>query len=554
MTPSMRLNFNGWHDLHSGYGKANLKWMTWLERLTKGGVSVEWEREHSIKNAKGKYNDEQMSVVTKPFTLERIGVIQSTPDFFVNCHSDYRIGYTMVENTHVGKKWVGAINKMDHLFVPSTQLVDVFEKYGVKVPITVMPEGYDPEEYKFIERYKRDVFTFLMVGWLDERKNWETMVQAFMSEFAPDEPVRFIFKNSNPQFGYEMPVDKRIKVIDRRLTEKELVDLYGLADCFVFTTRAEGFGLPALEAMATGLPVILTNWLGSADMCDDRYNYSIDPIDLNFRIVRPDQQGWMANIDPQELMYWMRHVYEYQDEAKEKGKLAAKWVKNNWTWKHAAKRMIKVLDGILKEIGPSWKEGYEFSGAWINDEFRQNPEYLKRFVGEKIKVVQVGAYEGTWTIWALTHLLTHPDSKLVDIDCWESQEKWVVDGELPLEKAKDRYFKNLKKSPHAHKVKTMVEKSENALKKLYMDDYDLVYIDGSHLAKDVAVDARLGFRILKVGGVLMFDDYMWNMGMDVSQYERPHEAINEFLVEYWGHYNLIHKGEQLVIEKTKNYD
>lgn len=346
MTP-LKFNFNGWHDTLTGYGKCNVHWMETLNELTDGGVSLGWERKQCFKEENIKYyTEKQKEVILKPFKKEKVGVIQSTPNFFKYCRSKFKIGYTMVENTHVGKAWVDDCNKMNHLFVPCNQLVDVYKNNGVKIPISVVPEGYDPKEHKYIKREKKDVFTFLTVGWLDERKNWKAMVQAFMSEFSPEEPVQFLMKNNCPYFGYDMPKDKRIKPIDHRLSVEDLDRLYKVADCFVFTTRGEGFGLPALEAMATGLPVILTDWLGLADLSDSRYNYPIKPVDIDHQYVRIQQQGFMANLDVAEIMYWMRHVYENRDAAMKKGKLASEWVKDNWTWKHAGYKMIKTLNEI----------------------------------------------------------------------------------------------------------------------------------------------------------------------------------------------------------------
>lgn len=548
----LKLNYSGWTDDHSGYGKANIHMIEAINRLTGGGVSMEWEREICASEDQMKnYTQEQKDILRKPFTLERIGIIQSTPNMFKNTHNDYRIGWSMVEDTHIGKKWVEYCNEMDEIFVPCKQLVPIFKKYKVTKPITVIPEGYDPKEHYYIDRPKRDVFTFLVVGWMDQRKNWEAMAQAFMSEFGPDEPVQFIIKNSCPHFGFRRPVDKRIKIVDHYLTPEELNRLYGLADCFVFTTRGEGFGIPPLEAMATGLPTILTNWLGSADLCDDRYNYFIEPADLEYRYFRPEQQGFMANLDVQEIMYWMRYIYEHQEEAKEKGRLASEWVKENWTWDHSAKKVIEVVEKALKSLPPSWKDNYEFSNSWLEDVAAKQslPEFLNKFKDKKTKVLQIGAYEGRWTLWALHNILTHPDCIITDIDPWTTEEEYLKNKVLsPLNVVKERYFKNIDKCPYKNKVVSIDGKSEEELPKIN-DEFDLIYIDGSHLAKNVSVDAEESWRLCKSGGIILFDDYLWNMQDGYEPKNRPHEAINEFLVNHLGKYEVVHKEYQLAIRK-----
>ncbi|MCG3204075.1 MAG: hypothetical protein KCHDKBKB_00778 [Elusimicrobia bacterium] len=551
MTP-LRFNFSGWTDDNSGYGKANIHLMESLEKLTNGGISVEWERkicsdpEHMVN-----YTQAQKDVLLKPFTLEKIGIIQSTPNWFKNIHNDYKIGWSMIENNHIGKKWVNFCNEMDHIFVPSAQLVPIFQKYKVTKPITVIPEGYDPEEHKYIDRPKRDIFTFLTVGWMDERKNWDTMVQAFMSEFEPDEPVRFLIKNTCPHFGYQNPIDKRIRTIDHYLTPDELQKLYGMADCFLFPTRGEGFGMPIVEAMATGLPTVLTNWLGASDLCDERYNYPIDPIDISYRYFRPEQQGFMANIDPAELMYWMRHIYEHQDEAREKGKLASEWVKNNWTWDHAAQKIINVVEEISKTLPSSWKDPYEFSFVWDFETSSDSKaiNLLERYKDKEVKFLQIGAYEGRFTLWLLHHILTNPKANIVDIDPWISTETYLTNGATPpLSLVEKRYHQNIFKNQDNYKVTTIRGKSEEELLKL-TNQFDFIFVDGSHLAQNVIIDAEEALRLCKSGGVILFDDYMWKMGEEISSSARPHEAINEFLVNHMGEYKIIYKDYQLAIEK-----
>ena len=63
------------------------------------------------------------------------------------------------------------------------------------------------------------------------------------------------------------------------------------------------------------------------------------------------------------------------------------------------------------------------------------------------------------------------------------------------------------------------------------EPFDLVYIDGSHQAPDVLTDAVLAFQLLKVGGVMIFDDYLWSMDRPGTQdvLMMPKPAIDAFL-------------------------
>ena len=70
-----------------------------------------------------------------------------------------------------------------------------------------------------------------------------------------------------------------------------------------------------------------------------------------------------------------------------------------------------------------------------------------------------------------------------------------------------RFDHNLRVAHAAHKVTKIKATSREALRKLPFESYDLVYLDGSHMAADVLEDAVLSFPLLKPGGILIFDDY-----------------------------------------------
>lgn len=341
------INWNGWFNPLSGYGIVNLEYATALERLT-GKVSVGWEREGDmISEHFNLLTEEQKTLLRKPFVQERVGIIKTIPQMFTKNTSEFKIGYTMVENTKMSKKWAGMCNQMNAIFVPSPYLVKVFKDSGVTVPIRVVKQGVDSRKFPYIKRKKKRVFTFGTVGYMDERKNWKDLIQAFCSEFDEFEPVELVIKNSNKYFEHTLFYDNRIKIINDTFTFEQMTNLYSRFDCFVFPSHAEGSGLPPREAMATGLPTILTNWSGLEEVCNPDYNYPLKPIAIDFPDIRGEEQpGFQARIDVGELMYWMRYVYTHQEEAMKKAQKASEFIHKEFSWDVAAKDLFSKVKEV----------------------------------------------------------------------------------------------------------------------------------------------------------------------------------------------------------------
>lgn len=339
----MKLNWYGWYNSQSGYGIVNLEYSTAVNRLTNGGVSVGWERRvDMLPDMWNMLTKEQKELLEKPYVKEKIGIIKTTPQLFHMNTSEFRIGYTMVENTKIGPRWAELCNNMDAIFVPSNFLVDVFKEGGVTKPIKVVKQGINSESFPYFEREEKEKFIFGTLGFIDERKNWKDLIQAFSSEFDEREPVELWIKNSNKYFEHLNFADKRIKTINEYYSFEKIQGLYKLFDCFVSPSHAEGSGLTPREAMATGLPVILTNWSGQTEVAN--WGYPIDPIAIDYPDIRGNEQpGFQARLDVRELMYWMRYVYEHRAEAKEKGKKASEYIHKNWNWEVCAKNLIEKV-------------------------------------------------------------------------------------------------------------------------------------------------------------------------------------------------------------------
>ncbi len=240
------------------------------------------------------------------------------------------------ETTTIPRSWIGKINGFDSLFTPCKQNIEAFGASGVKVPIELIHWGVDEDLYYPLERPERPTFTFGTLGALSIRKGTDILVKAFQEAFPKEQDVQLICKSSYNTYPFDTK-DKRIKVHISTWPHADIINqFYKAIDCFVFPTRGEGFGLTPLEAMATGVPAIVTGWSGPLEYMTPEVGWTIDHTfspAKNFSdvIYREDCGNW-AEPSKDHLIELMRYAYSHRQEVAEKGRNAAKYVKEKWLW------------------------------------------------------------------------------------------------------------------------------------------------------------------------------------------------------------------------------
>ena len=135
------------------------------------------------------------------------------------------------------------------------------------------------------------------------------------------------------------------------------------------------------------------------------------------------------------------------------------------------------------------------------------------------KILEIGSYEGASTCYLIEKLAASKDIELHCIDNWQGGIEHKKDGtvETNMSIVESRFHRNIKiaRNNVENDVNLVIHKefSDVALSKLIAEGkqgyFDFIYIDGSHQAPDVLCDAILAFRLLKNGGVIGFDDYVW---------------------------------------------
>lgn len=359
MNNKLLLNWYGGFSQGAGYSGSSEKIAIALEKL---GVDI---RHMSIrsKDLQANITEKGKEIKAKPFQLGEVGICYGLPNSFTSIQNKIKIGFSMFETdklprTKEENDWCGKdgqpetnCNLMDLMLVPSRHNEELFKREGVTTPIEVVHLGVDTDAYPKVERPPRKTFTFLMYGVLTIRKNPGAALSAFLDLYKDNPDVRIIFKTHSGTMGAVQMPYPNVQIIDEYTTPEKMKEYLFEADAFVFPSRGEGWGLPPLEAMATGLPTILSHNTGLSEYCDYAYNYPIVCPTKSPAQRFPKKWGNVGNWyepDYERLKYFMKYVVDNREECYLNGLKASDWVRDNFTFDNTAKRILELVDQLLQ--------------------------------------------------------------------------------------------------------------------------------------------------------------------------------------------------------------
>jgi glycosyltransferase involved in cell wall biosynthesis len=317
----------------------------------RGGASLMRSQEEMLARGE-RYDGRAVAIGLGP--IERLPMLRGA----------WRIGFVVWETTIIPRVKLSPLVQMDELWTPSDWGRQILLDNGLAPhAVHVVPEGVETEGFRPSSAAPPHQFRFLAVGKLERRKGLDLLLSAWCAEFRPDEPVELVLHCSNPylpsfdasQIVSALPAHAPIVISGKRPNET-MPELYNSCDAFVLPTRAEGWGLPIMEAMACGLPVIVTDYSAPREYLDDSIAYPIPvkrPVPVDDMIFYGPGAffGMWAEPDCAELRRILRYVTCNPGEAREKGRRARERVVARWTWRHSAARAQRLLSRVGMVVG-----------------------------------------------------------------------------------------------------------------------------------------------------------------------------------------------------------
>ena len=215
-----------------------------------------------------------------------------------------KIQWIVFESTRIPVDVLRSAENADVVWVPSKWGRDVLIANGIQADkIDVVNEGVDHNLFHPYGRIREErPFRFLMVGKYEIRKSYPEIFEAFAKEFGNDPDVELVMKSDyfkHPEIkAQQMIADLRSHGFENwRLNWgyadlRTIADMYRTADVFLSAPRGEAWGLPIIEAAASGLPIISTVYSGHAEFLKP---IQTSVVDVSWRLGAvdcPEYQGY----------------------------------------------------------------------------------------------------------------------------------------------------------------------------------------------------------------------------------------------------------------------
>jgi len=287
-----------------------------------------------------------------------------------NIHEHFRgrnIQWVVFESTRIPDAIRPAIQGADQVWVPSAWGHSVLVAHGIDADrIRIVPEGVDGARFHAHGRRPRTAarpLRFLTVGKYEQRKGIDQIIEAFAQVYANQPHAELVIK-SNYFTNHRQKHDalhgkisdlglNNVTLLWGEMTSAQLADLYRACDVFVLPTRAEGWGLPLIEAVAAGMPIITTMHSGHMEFLQHvtdsvlplaHVMTAIDCPEYCSYYPAPDNDwGVWARPDVASLVTCMQQALQQEHRLYDRAQRNSKIIRERFSWSQSAEQALACM-------------------------------------------------------------------------------------------------------------------------------------------------------------------------------------------------------------------
>lgn len=292
----------------------------------------------AIALSKKRATAKRVSVLTDGLWLPDVKPSATVPQ------SHIRLAYSMCESTKIPGPWTAILNKhFDAVIVPDEFLIKVYKNSGVKIPIFVLPLAlYLDELLKTpLKSAARKPFLFGVSASLSRNKNVRLLIDAFAEEFGNRSDI--VLKIHSPLNGNSDELRERTSQLKLTNVEWSIGALAWSAyikfmqgiDCYVLLSKGEGFSITVREALALGLPCIISNNSAHQTICKTGLVHAV-----RSEIRKPSERefyqvdvGDNFNCSIHDVRKALRHAFHDYDSSLKQAQKRRDWAKQ-FTFDH----------------------------------------------------------------------------------------------------------------------------------------------------------------------------------------------------------------------------
>jgi glycosyltransferase involved in cell wall biosynthesis len=291
----------------------------------------------------------------------------------LNLHGNFRghnIQWVVFESTRIPENILSVLFASEQVWVPSNWGKGVLIAHGIaQEKIRVVPEAVDGNIFHTHGRKpysKTRPFRFLSVGKYEIRKSLDETIEAFAQVYANTPAIELVIK-SNYFINHDQKFQdlqnkvnslglENVRLLWGEMSTNDMAELYRSCDAFVLPSKAEGWGLPLIEAAASGLPIISTAYSGHTEFLQTipdsvlSVSHTMGPIDCTeYQTYYPDSNGnWglWARPDVYSIAACMQTVCREYNELFEAACANSFVIRDQFTWQRSADIAIAAMGPI----------------------------------------------------------------------------------------------------------------------------------------------------------------------------------------------------------------